>query len=284
MKVVSGTSSGKLAEALSKEIGCTRAQVRLERFPDDECYVRIEENLDGEEILLVSNSYPDRNIIELFLLQDALRNFELKSLTTFIPYFGYARQDKIFKPGEVISAMSMARRIGQASDLIVLVDVHEPKIANWFDRPAISLSAMKEIGKYLASKGVEIIISPDLGALEMAKTAARAANAEFDYIVKHRITADSVRIELKSLNVRGKCIGIVDDMISTGGTIRESARNIYEQGGRKVYAACTHGLFSKNALDMLQTEVDGIYSTDTIENPCSVISVANVVKDAVIKL
>jgi len=280
MKVVSGTSSEKLADALAGEISCSKALVSLKRFPDDECYVRIEEDLDGEEIILVSNSYPDRNIIELFLLQDAVMNFDVKSLTTVIPYFGYARQDKIFEPGEVISAMSMARRIGQASDKIVLVDVHESKISNWFDRPAFSVSAMKEIGKYLASKGVDIIISPDLGALDMAKTAARAANAEFDYIVKHRIDADTVRMELKSLNVQGKCIGIVDDMISTGGTIRESARNIYKQGGRKVYAVCTHGLFARNALEMLQDEVDGVYSTDTIENPCSVISVAGVIKEA----
>ncbi|MDP6156384.1 MAG: ribose-phosphate diphosphokinase [Candidatus Thermoplasmatota archaeon] len=283
MKVVSGSSSKKLVEALVREIGCTKAEVTLKRFPDDECYVRIDEDLNGEEILLVSNSYPDRNIIELFLLQDALRNFEIKSLTTLIPYFGYARQDKIFEHGEVVSAMSMAGRIGTGSDKIILVDVHEPKITQWFDRPAISVSAMTDIGKYLAGKGVDIIISPDLGALEMAKTAARAANAEFDYIVKHRINEDTVRMDLKSLNVQGKCIGIVDDMISTGGTIRESARNIYLQGGRKVYAVCTHGLFSRNALEMLKVEVDGVYSTDTIENPCSVISVASVIKEALFK-
>ena len=258
-------------------------QSEKRRFPDDECYVRIDENLDGQEVMLVCNSYPDANIIELFLLQDAINNFNIGKLTTVIPYFGYARQDKIFKPGEVVSSKSMARRIGAGTHEVILVDIHEEKIADWFGCPARIVSAMRDIGQYLAHKKVDLIISPDEGALELARTAAEAANVEHDHIVKHRIDADTVVMELKSLDVKDRCIGIVDDMISTGGTIRKAAENIYSQGAERIYAACTHGLFSGGSLKMLQDKIDGIYSSDTIENPCSVLSVASAISEVLVQ-
>ena len=279
MKVLSGSSSEKLAKALSGELGCGMVRSEKKRFPDDECYVRIDENLDGREIVLVCNSYPDTNIIELFLLQDAINNLKIRKLTTVIPYFGYARQDKLFKPGEVVSAMSMARRIGAGTDEVILVDIHERKIADWFGAPARMVSAMGDIGQYLGQKSVDLIISPDEGALELVGIAAEAANVEYDHIVKHRLNADTVVMELKSLNVKGRCIGIVDDMISTGGTIMKAADNIYSQGAERVYAACTHGLFSGGSLELLQKRIDGIYTSDTIENPCSVLSVASAIAE-----
>ena len=280
MKVISGTSSHKLADKICEKPGLVRAEIIIDRFPDDECYVRILDDLDGEEVVLVSNSYPDRNIIELFLLEDAVNMFNIKGLTTVIPYFGYSRQDKLFKPGEAISARSMVRRIGLATDSVILIDVHEPMIMDWFECKARSISAMKDIGRFLAEKGVDMIISPDEGAKEMAREAAEAANVECDYIVKHRIDANTVKMELKTLDVEGKTIGIVDDMISTGGTIMEAAKNIYSQGGKKIYAACTHGLFSGDALQRLKNSVDDVFSTDTIETASSTISIADTIRKA----
>ena len=283
MKIISGSSSEKLARALSEKLGCGIVNREIRRFPDGECYVRIDENLDGHEIVLVCNSYPDANIIELFLLQDAINNFNIEKLTTVIPFFGYSRQDKVFKPGEVVSAGSMARRIGAGTDEVVLVDIHEEKIAGWFGCPARIVSAMRDIGRYLARKKVDIIISPDEGAVELAGTAAEAAGVEHDYIINHRIDAGTVVMELKSLDVKGRCIGIVDDMVSTGGTIRKAAENIYSQGAKKIFAACTHGLFSGGSLEMLRAEIDGVYTTDTIENSSSVLSVASAISEVLVQ-
>ena len=280
MKVISGTSSKQLAGRICEKLGCERAEVIIDRFPDDECYVRVLDDLNGEEVILVSNSYPDRNIVELFLLQDAIQLFKINGLTTVIPYFGYSRQDKLFKSGEAISAHSMARRIGLSTDSVILVDIHEPKIADWFGCEAISVSAMDEIGRFLADKGVDLIISPDEGAKDMARRAAEAAKVDHDHIVKHRIDASTVRMELKTLDVEGKTIGIVDDMISTGGTIMEAAKNIYAQGGKTIFAACTHGLFSGDALQRLKNSVDDVFSTDTIETASSIISIADTIRKA----
>lgn len=281
MKVVSGSTSHDLAASLCAELGCEMAEIRIERFPDGECYVRIMENLDGERVILTANSYPDRNIIELLLAQDAIHNYDIEELVTVIPYFGYARQDRLFEVGEALSAHSMARRIGEGSDRVVVVDIHEENIIRWLGCPAKNVSAMEAIGTFLAGRGVEMIISPDEGAREMARRAAEAAGVPSDHLVKHRMDAENVSMELKSLDVTGKVIGIVDDMISTGGTIREAAGNIYEQGAKEVFAACTHGLFPGNSLVKLEKAIDGVFCTDTLPNPNSVISVAQPIAKAI---
>ncbi len=280
MRILSGTSSVELSSALAAELEAELCSRTIERFPDDECYVRIDDDLTGQEVVLVSNSHPDRNIVELLLLVDAIRNFDVKGLTLVIPYFGYARQDKAFKPGEVVSARSMARRIGSCCDRALTVDLHEKKIIDWLGCPGIDVTAMDAIGRFLHEKGVELIISPDEGARELVRVAAKAAGVSCDHMVKHRLDANNVRMELKSLDVRGKCICIVDDMISTGGTIRKAAKSVYEQGADRVMAACTHGLFTNDSLTKLEDELDGIFSTDTLKNPSSVISVAETLAKA----
>jgi ribose-phosphate pyrophosphokinase len=128
MHIVGGSASGKLAGELAKELGASLAKVETKRFPDDECYVRIEDNLDGEDVAIVQTAWPDKNIVELLLLQDAVREFDVASVTTVVPYFGYARQDKKFKDGEPISARVLARAIQMQSDAFVTVDVHAPSV------------------------------------------------------------------------------------------------------------------------------------------------------------
>jgi ribose-phosphate pyrophosphokinase len=275
MYVVGGSANGMLAKELAKSLKARLAKVETKRFPDDECYVRIDEDLDGEDVFLVQTGWPDRNIIELFLLQDAIREFEISSLTTVVPYFGYARQDKQFKPGEPISARAIARLIQLQTDEFMTVDVHAVSIIDWFDNvSAKNVCAYPEIGKFLRAKGVQVILSPDEGRWENAKRVADVAGCDADFLVKERLDGDKVSITPKSLDVNGKHVAIVDDIISTGGTIIKAAEQLKIQGAKKIVAACTHGVFANNALDRIRLAVDEIYSTDTIENPTTAITVA----------
>jgi ribose-phosphate pyrophosphokinase len=261
-------------------MGCAQANVESRRFPDFECYVRIHDNLDGEEVVLVQTAYPDEKIIELFLLQDAIREFNVNKLITVIPYFGYARQDKKFNLGEPISAKTLVKHFQLTTDSIITVDIHEEGIIDWFDIPAKNISGMPQIGAYLKPLSPDIIIAPDKGALDLAKIVAEVIGCKWDYLEKTRIDGETVEMKAKNLSVSDKKVAIVDDIIATGGTIVKATEHLKSQGASEVYAACTHGLFARKALSRLQKVCDEVISTDTIENETSVVSVAKEVVKA----
>ena len=275
MYVVGGSASKTLSVELAKCLKCKLAKVETKRFPDDECYVRIQDDLDDRDVFLVQTAWPDRNIIELFLLQDAIREFDVSSLTTVVPYFGYARQDKQFLPGEPISARAIARLIQLNTDEFLTVDVHAHTIIDWFENiSAKNVAAYPQIGKHLKGKGIELILSPDEGRADNAKRVADVVNCESDYLVKERVDGETVKMTPKKLDVTGKMVAIVDDIISTGGTIVKAAEQLKKQGASKIFAACTHGVFAGNAISKLEAVCDEICTTDTIENPKTCITVA----------
>ena len=275
MFVVGGSASQLLSKELAKSLRAKLANVEIKRFPDDECYVRIDEDLDDQEVFLVQTSWPDRNIVELFLLQDAIKEFDVDSLTTVVPYFGYARQDKQFKPGEPISARAIARLIQMNTDEFITVDVHAPSVTDWFEgKSAKNVVAYPEIGKYLKGKGIELILSPDEGRADNAKRVADVVNCEADFLVKERLDGETVKMTPKRLDAKDKKVAIVDDIISTGGTIVKAAEQLRKQGAAKIYAVCTHGVFAGNAIPKLEAVCDDICTTDTIENPKTCMSVA----------
>lgn len=271
-----------LASELAKNLGATLASVESKRFPDDECYVRIEDDLDGEEVVIVQTAWPDKNIIELLLLQDAAREFEVASITTVVPYFGYARQDKKFKEGEPVSARALARSIQLQSDEFLTVDVHAPSVITWFDSiPAKNVSAHPEVGAFLRRQEIEMVLSPDEGRWENAKRVASVAGCEADFLVKERLDGEAVRVTPKSLDVSGKKVAIVDDIISTGGTIVKASEQLRAHGAVGIIAVCTHGVFSSDAVSRLRKACNDVYTTDTIENPATAITVAPQVAKAI---
>ena len=275
MYVVGGSASPSLSKELAKSLKANLAKVEIKRFPDDECYVRIDEDLSDEDVFLVQTSWPDKNIVELLLLQDAIKEFDVSSLTTVVPYFGYARQDKQFKPGEPISARALARIIQMNTDEFVTVDVHAPSVIDWFENiTAKNVMAYPQIGKHLKGKGIELILSPDEGRADNAKRVADVVNCDADFLVKERLDGETVTMTPKRLDVKGKKTAIVDDIISTGGTIVKAAEQLRKQGAAKIYAVCTHGVFAGNAIPKLEAVCDEVCTTDTIENPKTCITVA----------
>lgn len=278
MIVVPGSTSNKLATNLADELGIGLAKVETKRFPDDEGYVRldteIETGLDNEEVILVQNTYPDEKIIELFMLQDAIHEFEIKKLITVIPYYGYARQDKKFNPGESISARTMAQHIELNTDEIVLLDIHAKSILAWFTKPVYEVSGMGQIGEFLKQFSPDIIMAPDKGAIDRASAVAKVLNSDFDYLEKTRLDGRTVTMQAKTLDVNNRSVAIVDDIIATGGTIIKATHELKSQGATSVIAACTHGLYTSGAIPKLVQSCDKVISTDSLESETSLVSAA----------
>jgi ribose-phosphate pyrophosphokinase len=282
MQVVGGSASRRLATELADRLGAGLAPVEVTRFPDDECYVRIDEDLTGEDVVIVQTAWPDRNIVELMLLQDAVSEFDTSSVTTVVPYFGYARQDRKFKTGEPVSARALARIVANMSDKFVTVDVHAPSVISWFEGiDARNVSAHAEIGGFLKRQGAELVLSPDEGRRDNAKRVADVVGCDADFLVKERLDGETVRMAPKSLDASGRKVAIVDDIISTGGTIAKASEQLRKQGAKEIIAVCTHGVFAGEAIPKLRAACDEVYSTDTIENPTTAMTVAPQIASAI---
>ena len=297
MVVVSGSSGRDVAEALAPLLGMQYIELVTRRFPDSEGYVRIpEEAIDSiraEPVVLVSNTYPDSGILQTILLLEAIgdvRKGDLKNLKGVepqsmpdvgagiylaIPYYGYSRQDKRFSKGEVISAKVIADLFARSCDGMAILDLHEPAVLEDMDFPVKFVSAMPEVADRLANVvKPDFILSPDKGAISRATEVANLIGCEFSYLEKTRIDAHTIEHTPKDLDVNGKVVAIVDDMISTGGTICRASDALRRQGAKEVHAACTHGLFTGGAISRLANHVDGVHSTDSLPNPRAVVSSA----------
>ena len=297
MVVVSGSSGRDVAEALAPLLGMQYIELVTRRFPDSEGYVRIPEDaidsIRAEPVILVSNTYPDSGILQTILLLEAIgdvRKGDLKNLKGVepqsmpdvgagiylaIPYYGYSRQDKRFSKGEVISAKVIADLFARSCDGMAILDLHEPAVLEDMDLPVKFVSAMPEVADRLANiVKPDFILSPDKGAISRATEVANLIGCEFSYLEKTRIDAHTIEHTPKDLDVNGKVVAIVDDMISTGGTICRASDALRRQGAKEVHAACTHGLFTGGAISRLANHVDGVHSTDSLPNPRAVVSSA----------
>lgn len=275
MLLLSGTSNGRLSKELANGLGIDLVDVDIHRFPDGELYARLISDVRGQKVILVQSTFPDKNALEFFILSGLLKDQGAKRVVGVIPYYGYARQDRVFKPGESLTARTMARLISTSCDEVYCVNLHKESITDHFGTEiAKNVSVMRDAGEFLREKGMEHILAPDIGAVDYAREAALSAGCGHDHLEKTRVDGSTVRIAPKDLPVEGKKVCIVDDIIATGGTIERAARALREQGASEVHAFCVHGLFTGGGEKRLLPLLDGLYSTDTIENDTTALSAA----------
>lgn len=286
MKIIPGLSSQLMAARIATAQGCNVSLCEFKRFPDGELYTRVAEEIKDEEIVIVQSIRTDSDLMCLLQLIDAVE--EAYKTKVVIPYLGYARQDKKFEPGEAISIRAIARSICAAGviDKIYVINVHNRGVLKYFDRETKELDASPLIANYIVKKKIAhpVIIGPDKGAAELAKAVASPYGFDYDVLEKKRISSEDVEIKPKGLSVEGRNAVIVDDIISTGGTISEAASMLKAQGANDIYVACIHGVFVQNAiLRMLRAGVKEIIATDTIESTFSKVSIAKIVAEELMK-
>ena len=282
--VIGGSSSYVLAIKLARELNTPLLETDIKRFPDGEKYVRIDGDLEGVEAIVVQSMYltPDEYLMEYFLMVEALKDSGAKKVIGMIPYFAYARQDKRFNPGEAVSLRTVSRLIETVgTDQLFTVDMHLHRVDDMskiFNIPAKNLTAIPDIARYIgANLSLEnpLIIGPDEEAEQWAKIAAAQLETDYDVLEKKRISSTQVEITTRELEVKNRDIVIIDDIISTGGTIAKTVEVLKKKDANRIVAACTHPILVDNALKKIYTAgAYNVIGTTTIPSPISVIEIA----------
>jgi ribose-phosphate pyrophosphokinase len=283
MHVIGGTASTALAERISRELSNAPFGIPFtKRFPDGEMYVRVGGRLEGEDVVVVQSTRSDADLLELILLEDAVREAGAAHVYVVVPYFGYARQDRKFFPGEPVSARSLCRHVELDADAVVTVDLHSPQTLAQFTKPAYEASGIPAIARLLRERPLDVLVSPDKGGVERVRRMAKLLDKPWFALDKKRIDSEHVELKVPAelpVALEGKHVVLLDDVITTGGTIVEAAKLLKKNRAGAISAACTHGLFLKDAFERIKAVTDEVYSTDTLGNPAEEASVAPDIAD-----
>ncbi len=293
MLIIGGSNSQSLSHELSKELRVKEILLDYKKFPDGETYVRIPAEVNNETVAVVQSMAhnPDEYLMEYFLLVRTLRDLGAKKIVGVIPYFAYARQDARFRSGEAISLHIVRDLLEQVgTDMLITFDLHLHREGNpneLFNIPVVNLTAMEALAEYVVTQFKfenSIAIAPDEEAEKWAKVAAKAlGGASFDVLAKKRdVRTGEIEIAPKKLAVEGKDVLIVDDIVSTGGTMATAVKIIKVQGAKRVVAACTHPLLIGGAYtNILRAGADALIGTNSIESPVSIVSIAPILAKAI---
>ncbi len=257
--VVGGHKYTDEAKELADLLGASHIGLAYKRFPDGEIYVRLEKpSIISDSITILLNTmYPCQNdmFIETLFLLNTVKRYNPKRIILCVPYLAYARQDKEFLSGEAISGEVIVRSLLlTGADTLVVVDIHAPHLLEHFRGSTVNvLISDLLVGEALKSMNEPLVLAPDKGAVGRARYAAEKLGLEYDYLEKHRdrITGE-ITIKPKRLSVKDRDVIIVDDIISTGGTIAKASKIVVEQGARKVYVAASHALLIGDALNKIK--------------------------------
>lgn len=275
MKIVSTGNSEGLSSKISSILEVPLARINRRRFADGELYVRIEEQLDLA--IIMGNTYPDGNIMDILLTADAAVNAGAEELVLVVPYFGYARQDSMFQQYEAISVKVLSKILSERFEKIFVVNMHSPEGLTFLGSKGEEIRAEPVIGKTVGEEKNDVVVSPDDGFKEEGKNIAKVAGLEAVYLDKKRVSDTRVQITIpEGTDLSGKKIALVDDLISTGGTILESSKVMKHMGAREINVYCVHGLFVSGT-SKYSGYADSISTTDTIEGPFSKMTVSEII-------
>ena len=271
MKIVSGNSNKPLAIQIAKYLNVSLVESTIKKFPDNEIFAEIHENVRGEDVFVIqSTSFPaNDHVMELLITIDALKRGSAKTIAAIMPYYGYARQDRKSGPRSPISAKLVANLICTAgADRALMVDLHAGQIQGFFDIPTDNLFAapvfIEDIKKKFEKKNI-VIVSPDVGGVVRARAIAKRVECELAIIDKRREKAGISEVMNVIGDVSDKTCILVDDICDTAGTLTNASNALKNQGAKKVYSYITHGVLSKPAIERIEASpIDKIIITDSI--------------------
>ncbi len=293
--LVVGPASQMLGVKIAKELSIDYVNTESKTFPDGENYLRIniedEGVIEGKEVIIVQTTGPSSSanqntrLFELFMMIDSVKRMHAKKIVCVIPYLAYARQDKIFRPGECEFANLLVGMINSSGiDELYVVDIHAPKVLEKTSSKTINIDSMEILADYIKSLGAKdiVVVAPDKGAVERSKAFAKhfGENVPVDYFKKTRDVNTGEISMTGKLSLENKDVVVSDDIIATGGTMANAIKLSKESGANKVYAVATHALLLQNArYRILKAGADEIIGTDSIDNNASKVSLAKAIAD-----
>jgi len=297
LKLLAGTGNTALSEKISAELNVPLTDTRMRRFADGEINVKIEDSMRGHDVFVIQPTCPPVNehLMELFIILDALRRASAGRVTAVIPYYGYARKERKTQPREPISAKLVANFITLAgADRLLLLDLHAEAIEGFFDVPTDHLSPFRIFADYLRTKNLQnlTVVAPDAGGGRRAEAVANQLGAPIAFGYKRRPEEDQAEVIAVSGDVKGRDCVVVEDIITTGGTISKLAQSLRNQGARRVLIAATHPVLTGDAVDRLKkAQIDEVIVTDSVPiapermgPPITVLSVAPLLAEAIIRV
>jgi ribose-phosphate pyrophosphokinase len=273
VKIFSGNSNRPLAEAICRSIGMELGRCEVSQFPDGETFVKIEENVRGEDVFVVQSSSPPSNqhLMELFIMMDALRRASASRVTAVLPFYGYARQDRKDQPRVPITAKLVANLLVAAgADRVLTMDLHAQQIQGFFDIPVDHLYAAPVMYEYLRQKDLTelVVVSPDVGGLKMAHAYSQVLEAGLAIVAKRRTSPTEVESMTIIGDISGKNVLMVDDLTETAGTLTAAASLLRERGAQRVLACVSHAILNDLGIARLRkSTIDELITTDTVQRP-----------------
>jgi len=293
LKLLVGSGNPALSEEIARSLGVDPAKSTISRFADGEIFVRIDENVRGNDVFILQPTNPPaENIMELLLLIDAAKRASAARITCVMPYYGYSRQDRKDQPRVAIGAKLVANMIVTAgAHRVVGIDFHQHQLQGFFDLPVDHLYAAPVLVNHYRQKSLRdlVIVAPDVGSAKMARGFAKRLNASLAIIDKRRPSANVAEVLNVVGDVKGRDCIIPDDMIDTAGTMAEAVNALKRLGAEDVYCCATHALLSGPAVQRLEASpVKEVAVTNTINLPAErrfdrlrVLSIAGLLSKAI---
>jgi ribose-phosphate pyrophosphokinase len=286
IEIISGYQASALAQRIAQHLGLNYSPATIKTFPDGELYLRLHSDVKNKKLILLVNfgKRPNEALVETLFLSETMHEKGVEEVILVAPYLPYLRQDAEFNLGEVVSAKMLANLLYKAHiDALVTVDPHLHRfkeLSELFKMKAVKVTAMPLLAEFfLKNFGEALVVAPDEEAEQWARVFSEKINSPYVVLEKHRYS--DTEVEVSGSMPRGSSAVIVDDIISTGGTIVETTRKLREQGFTSIYVCVTHALLVQDADSRIfQAGVKGIVSTDTVINPYACVSVAKVISEA----
>ena len=293
VKIYSGNSNLPLAKAICASIGIELGKCTVSSFPDGETFVKIEENVRGQDIFLIQSTCPptNHNLMELFIMIDALRRASAARITAVLPFYGYARQDRKDQPRVPITAKLVANLlVASGANRLLTMDLHAQQIQGFFDIPVDHLYAAPVMYDYLKRKRINdwVVVSPDVGGLKMAHAFSQVLEAGLAIVAKRRKSATEVEAMTLIGEVEGRHVLLVDDLTETAGTLTAAADLLRREGARSILACVSHAILNDLGVERLRkSKIDELITTDSVPHPAvdgvklTTLSVAGLLGEAI---